>query len=242
MHAAYFRPGGVHRDIPIGFLNDVYIFCKEFIFRLDEFEALLSENRIWKQRLINVGCVNRRDALDLGLSGVMLRGSGIPWDLRKIFRYEIYDNLNFEIPIGNTGDCFDRYLIRVEEMRQSVKIIYDLINNFPIGLIKFNNNKVINPNHNNFKESMEDLIHHFKYYTEGFLVPTGETYAFVESPKGEFGTYLISDGTSNPYRCKIKSPGFTHLQALDYMSRNHLLADVVTIIGTLDIVFGEIDR
>ena len=242
MHAAYFRPGGVAKDLPLGILNDIFIFCKEFIYRLDEFESLLSENRIWKQRLINVGKIDSKNALDLGLSGVMLRGSGIPWDLRKIFPYEIYSNLTFEIPIGVNGDCYDRYLLRVEEMRQSIKLIYEVLNNFPIGSIHIENNKLINSNRKTLKYSMENLIHHFKYYSEGFLVKKGESYIGIESPKGEFGVYLISNNSSNPYRCKIKSPGLTHLQAIDFISKNHLLADVVTIIGTLDVVFGEIDR
>ena len=242
MHAAYIRPGGVSRDFPLSLLNDIYIFCKEFIYRLDEFESLLSENRIWKQRLIGVGIVDSKHALDLGLTGVMLRGSGIPWDLRKTFPYEIYSKLFFEVPVGTDGDCYDRYLIRVEEMRQSIKIIMEVINNLPKGLINVVNNKLFHTNRNNFKNFMENIIHHFKYYSEGFLVKRGETYSFVESPKGEFGVYIISNDTSNPYRCKIKSPGLTHLQAIDFLSTNHLLADVVTIIGTLDVVFGEIDR
>lgn len=242
MHSSYFRPGGVNIDLPKGLLNDIYIFINQFNTRLDEIEELLTNNRIWKQRLVNIGKVTAKDALELGFSGVMLRGSGILWDLRKTQPYEIYDQLDFEIPIGTNGDCFDRYLIRMEEMRQSIKIIYQIINNLPEGEIKINNEKLINPNRKIIKNSMESLIHHFKYFSENIYVNSGETFTMIEAPKGEYGVFLISDGTNKPYRCKIKSPGFVHLQALDFMCKNHMLADVVTIIGTQDIVFGEIDR
>jgi NADH dehydrogenase (ubiquinone) Fe-S protein 2 len=242
MHAAYFRPGGVNQDLPKGLLNDIYLFCDQFNTRLDEIEEMLTNNRIWKQRLVDIGIVSAKDALNLGFSGVMLRGSGISWDLRKTQPYEIYDQLEFDIPIGTNGDCYDRYLIRIEEMRQSIRIMVQILNKIPKGPIKIDDKKIINPNRIQMKNSMESLIHHFKYYSENITVNSGETYTVIEAPKGEYGVYLISDGTNKPYRCKIKSPGFLHLQALDFMAKNHLIADVVTIIGTLDIVFGEIDR
>jgi NADH dehydrogenase (ubiquinone) Fe-S protein 2 len=242
MHAAYFRPGGVNQDLPKGLLNDIYIFCKQFNTRLDEIEEMLTNNRIWKQRLVDIGVVSAKDALNFGFSGVMLRGSGISWDLRKTQPYEIYDQLDFDIPVGTNGDCYDRYLIRIEEMRQSIRIILQILNKMPTGPIKIDDKKIINPNRIQMKNSMESLIHHFKYYSENISINSGETYTVIEAPKGEYGVYLISDGTNKPYRCKIKSPGFLHLQALDFIAKNHLIADVVTIIGTLDIVFGEIDR
>ena len=242
MHSSYFRPGGVHQDLPLGLLNDIFIFCNQFPTRLDEFEELLTNNRIWKQRLVDIGIVKAKDALDLGFSGVMLRGSGISWDLRKTQPYEIYDQLDFNIPIGTNGDCYDRYLIRIEEMRQSVNIILQTLNKMPNGTIKIDDKKIINPNRSQMKQSMESLIHHFKYYSENINVNSGETYTVIEAPKGEFGVFLVSNGTNKPYRCKIKAPGFAHLQALDFMCKNHMIADVVTIIGTQDIVFGEVDR
>jgi NADH dehydrogenase (ubiquinone) Fe-S protein 2 len=242
MHSSYFRPGGIHQDLPMGLLNDIFIFCNQFTTRLDEMEELLTNNRIWKQRLVDIGIVKAKDALDLGFSGVMLRGSGILWDLRKTQPYEIYDQLDFNIPIGTNGDCYDRYLIRIEEMRQSVNIILQTLNKMPQGPIKIDDKKIINPNRYNIKQSMESLIHHFKYYSENIIVNSGETYTVIEAPKGEFGVFLVSNNTNKPYRCKIKSPGFAHLQALDFMCKNHMIADVVTIIGTQDIVFGEIDR
>ena len=242
MHAAYFRPGGVSYDLPKGLLNDIYIFCEQFNTRLDEFEEMLTNNRIWKQRLVDIGIISAKDAIDWGFSGVMLRGSGIPWDLRKTQPYEVYDRLDFDVPQGTNGDCYDRYLIRIEEMRQSIRIINQVLNDMPEGLFKTDDNKIINPSRLDIKNSMESLIHHFKYYSDGFNVPSGETYVTIEAPKGEFGVFLVSDGTNKPYRCKIKAPGFAHLQALDHMSKGHLIADVVTIIGTQDIVFGEIDR
>ena len=242
MHAAYFRPGGVQVDIPKGLLNDIYMFIEQFTLRLTEMEDMLTENRIWKQRLIDIGIVSAKDACQWGFSGVMLRGSGIYWDLRKSQPYEIYDKLNFDIPVGTNGDCYDRYLIRVFEMKQSLKIIEQCLNLMPKGFIKTNDFKISPPTRVEMKQSMEALIHHFKMYTQGVIIPANETYIGTEAPKGEFGVYLISDNTNRPYRCKIKAPGFNHLQALDFMSRGHLIADVVTIIGTQDIVFGEVDR
>lgn len=242
MHASYFRPGGVNADLPVGLLQDIFTFCDQFNTRLDEFEEMLTNNRIWKQRLVDIGVVSAKDALNWGFSGVMLRGSGIPWDLRKTQPYEIYDRVTFDIPQGTNGDCYDRYLIRIEEMRQSIRIINQVLNDIPQGEIRKNDHKIVNPSRVEMKNSMEALIHHFKYYTDGFTVPAGETYATIEAPKGEFGVFLVSDGTNKPYRCKIKAPGFAHLQALDFMCKGSMIADVVTIIGTQDIVFGEIDR
>lgn len=242
MHANYITPGGVAEDLPIGLLDDIYQFIAQFSSRIDEFEELLTQNRIWKQRLISVGVVPYYAAFDLGFSGVMLRGSGVSWDLRKELGYEVYDLMDFNIPVGIDGDCYDRYLVRIEEMRQSLNIIYQCINNMPNGLIKTDNKKITPPSRNEMKSSMEALIHHFKLYSEGINVPRGEIYVPVEAPKGEFGVYLVSDDTSKPYKCKIKAPGYSHLQGIDYMSRGHMLADLVTIIGTQDIVFGEVDR
>ena len=242
MHSAYIRPGGVSQDISIGLLDDIYTFTEQFSTRIDEMEEMLTTNRIWKQRLINVGVVTSKEALDWGLSGVLLRGSGLNWDLRKQQSYEVYDKMDFKVLTGVQGDCFDRYLIRVGEMRESLKIIKQCLNAIPEGPHKAVDRKVTPPSRQDVKNSMESLIHHFKYFTEGVAVPRGETYTATEAPKGEFGVYLISNGTSRPYRCKIKAPGFGHLQALDMMSKGHMLADVVTIIGTQDIVFGEVDR
>ena len=242
LHAAYIRPGGVSLDIPHGLLDDIFIFCEQFGTRMDEMEEMLTNNRIWKQRLVDIGIVNARDALNLGFSGVMLRGSGILWDLRKNQPYEIYDQLDFDIFVGTNGDCYDRYLIRTAEMRESIKIINQILNKIPEGSIKVEDHKITPPSRFVMKQSMEALIHHFKLYSEGFSVPAGETYVATEAPKGEFGVYLISDGSNKPYRCKIKAPGFNHLQGLDFMSKGHMVADVVTIIGTQDIVFGEVDR
>ena len=246
MHAAYFRPGGVSQDLPIGLLDDINIFCQKFLIRLDEAEELLTNNRIWKERVVGVGIVPYTDALDWAFSGVMLRGSGVEWDLRVAFPYETYDKLNFKVPCGTNGDCWDRYKIRMEEMRQSVFIITQCINH----LNSFLNNGLVNVIHNkgtltrstDSKKIMESLINHFKYFSNGFKVPANETYTAIEAPKGEFGVYLVANNSEKPYRCKIKSPGFNHLQALNFLSHNHLLADVVTLIGTIDIVFGEIDR
>lgn len=242
MHAAYFRPGGVSMDLPEGLLNDIYLFIEQFNLRLIEVEEMLTENRIWKQRLVDIGVVSASDALDWGFSGVMLRGSGIKWDLRKSQPYEVYDNMTFNVPVGSNGDCYDRYLIRIFEMKESLKIVEQCLNKLPLGIIKTNDNKLTPPSRKDIKQSMESLIHHFKIYTQGFVVPFNEVYAASEAPKGEFGVYLVSNNTNRPYRCKIKAPGFAHLQALDFMSKGHLIADVVTIIGTQDIVFGEVDR
>jgi len=242
MHAAYVRPGGVSQDIPLGLLDDIYIFVEQFGARLDEVEEMLTGNRIWKQRTVDIGKVSAKEATDWGFSGVMLRGSGIPWDLRKSQPYEVYSKMDFEVPVGNNGDCFDRYLVRVEEMRQSLRIIWQTLNEMPLGPIKVDDRKVTPPSRALMKQSMESLIHHFKLYSEGIVVPPGETYTATEGPKGEFGVYLISNGTNRPYRCKIKAPGFNHLQGIDFMAKGHMIADVVTIIGTIDIVFGDIDR
>ena len=242
MHAAYIRPGGVSCDIPLGFLDDVHLFASQFNYRLDEMEEMLTGSRIWKERLVDIGVVSSEKAIEWGFSGVMLRGSGIAWDIRKNEPYEVYDKISFSVPVGNSGDCYDRYLVRVEEMRQSLIIINEAINMIKPGIIKTDDYKYSPPSRIEMKNSMEAVIHHFKYYTEGFSLPYGETYTCTEAPKGEFGVYLISNGTDKPYRCKIKAPGFGHLQALDDMSRGHMIADVVTIIGTQDIVFGEIDR
>lgn len=242
MHAAYIRPGGVAQDLPIGLCEDIFKFCQQYASRIDEMEEMLTGNRIWKQRLVDIGVVTADQALDWGFSGVMLRGSGVSWDLRKTQPYDVYNKMNFDIPVGIRGDCYDRYLIRIEEMRQSLRIIMQCINELPQGVIKVDDKKITPPSRSQMKQSMESLIHHFKHYTEGFVVPAGETYTAVEAPKGEFGVFLVSNGTNRPYRCKIRAPGFAHLQGIDFMSRNHMLADVVTIIGTQDIVFGEIDR
>jgi NADH dehydrogenase (ubiquinone) Fe-S protein 2 len=242
LHAAYFRPGGVSQDLPLGLLDDIYSFIYQFGARIDEIETMLTNNRIWKQRLVDIGVVSAKDALDWGFSGVMLRGSGIPWDLRISQPYEIYDKLSLEVPTGTNGDCYDRYLIRMAEMRQSVHLIQQCLNTIPEGPIKVDDTKIVPPSRNLMKQSMESLIHHFKLYSEGFVVPKGETYTATEAPKGEFGVFLVSDNTNKPWRCKIKAPGFAHLQGLNFMAKGHLLADVVTIIGTQDIVFGEVDR
>ena len=242
MHAAYIRPGGVAQDLPVGLCQDIYRFTEQFASRIDELEEMLTNNRIWKQRLVDIGCVSVQEALDWGFSGVMLRGSGVAWDLRATQPYDVYDQMDFEVPVGSQGDCYDRYLIRVEEMRQSLRIMTQTLNALPTGMIRTDDRKITPPSRGQMKESMESLIHHFKLYTEGCTVPAGETYTAVEAPKGEFGVYLVSNGTNRPYRCKIRAPGFAHLQGLDFMSRHHMLADVVTIIGTQDIVFGEVDR
>ena len=242
MHAAYFRPGGVHTDLPKGLLTDIFIFKEQFRLRLLEIEEMLTENRIWKQRLVDIGVVSLEQAQDWGFSGVMLRGSGLEWDLRKNQPYEIYDELEFDTLAGTNGDCYDRYLIRIFEMKQSLQIIEQCLDNIPLGPIKTSDNKVTPPSRFDIKQSMEALIHHFKFYTSGVIIPSNETYIGTEAPKGEFGVYLISNDTNKPYRCKIKAPGFAHLQGLDMMSQGHMIADVVTIIGTQDIVFGEVDR
>jgi len=242
MHAAYVRPGGVALDMPIGLMDDIYQWASQFSQRIDEMDDVLTMNRIWRSRTIDIGVVSAEDALNLGFSGVMLRGSGIKWDLRKVQPYDAYDQVEFDVPIGIKGDTYDRYLIRIEEMRQSLRIILQCLNKMPAGEIKVDDNKVVPPKRAEMKNSMESLIHHFKLFTEGYQVPPGSTYTAIEAPKGEFGVYLVSDGTSRPYRCKIKAPGFAHLAGLDKISRHHMLADVVALIGTLDIVFGEVDR
>ena len=242
MHAAYVRPGGVALDMPVGLMEDIYHFASHFSARVDEVEELLTGNRIWKQRLVDIGTVSAQDALNYGFSGVMLRGSGVAWDLRKAQPYDAYDKVDFDVPVGTRGDCYDRYLIRIEEMRQSLRIIQQCLNDMPDGEVRVDDAKIAPPRRAEMKDSMESLIHHFKLYTEGFVVPAGSTYTAVEAPKGEFGVYLIADGTSKPYRCKIRAPGFSHLASLDFMGKGHMIADIVALIGTQDIVFGEVDR
>lgn len=242
MHSAYIRPGGVALDVPEYVLEEITKFTETFPKVLSDMESLLTHNRIFKQRTVDIGIVTKEEALDWGFSGVMLRGSGFAWDLRKSQPYEIYSALEFDIPIGKNGDCYDRYLLRVEEMYQSIRIIKQCLNKMPKGPIKTHNRKIAPPPRAEMKHSMEALIHHFKLYTEGYHVPKGEVYAAVEAPKGEFGVFLVADGSNKPYRCRIKAPGFAHLQGLDFMSRGHMIADVVANIGSLDIVFGEIDR
>jgi len=242
MHAAYFRVGGVHQDMPAGMTADIAEFCDHFPKVVDDIESLLTQNRIFKQRNVDVGIISAEDAQDWGFSGVMLRGSNVAWDLRKSQPYEVYGTMDFDIPVGKNGDCYDRYLCRVEEMRQSLRIIRQCLAELPDGPVSTQDNKYVPPKRAEMKRSMEALIHHFKLYTEGFRVPEGETYTAVEAPKGEFGVYLVSNGTNMPHRCKIRAPGFAHLQGLDFMSRGHMLADAVAIIGSQDIVFGEVDR
>ncbi len=241
-HSAYIRPGGVHQDIPAGLAEDIYKFTEGFVKYLDDVDDLLTENRIFKQRLVDIGVVSAEEAMDWGFSGPMLRGSGVAWDLRKSQPYDVYDRLDFDVPVGKNGDCWDRYLCRMEEMRQSLKLIKQCIEQMPKGPVVTQDPKVGPPKRDLMKHSMEALINHFKLYTEGYHVPAGETYTAVEAPKGEFGVYLVSDGSNKPYRCKIRAPGYAHLQALDFMTKGHMLADVVAVIGTMDIVFGEIDR
>lgn len=242
MHSAYFRPGGVHQDLPPDLLDDILIFCDHFQPVMDDIEGLLTENRIFKQRNVDIGVVSVQDSLEWGFSGVMVRGSGMAWDLRRAQPYECYSELDFKIPVGKNGDCYDRYLCRMEEMKESVKIIRQCIEMMEPGPVLAEHTKVSPPRRTEMKRSMEALIHHFKLYTEGFKVPAGETYTAVEAPKGEFGVYIVSDGTNRPYRLKIRAPGFPHLQALDYLCKGHQLADVSAVLGSLDIVFGEIDR
>ena len=242
LHANYFRPGGVHIDMPHGLAEDIYDFCKNFPKVIDDLETLLTDNRIFKQRNVNIGIISKQEVLDHGFSGVMLRGSGIPWDIRKSNPYECYEEFNFKIPVGKNGDCYDRYLCRIEEMRESTNIIMQALEKLPKGPIMTTDSRIGPPKRQAMKTSMEALINHFKLYTEGYHVPSGEVYAAVEAPKGEFGVYLISDGSNKPYRCKIKAPGFVHLQAMNYMIKGHMLADVPAVLGSLDIVFGEVDR
>lgn len=242
MHSNYFRPGGVAQDITPDLLDDIAKFIEGFSKKIVHIEELLTENRIWKQRLVDIGTVTKEQAMDWGFTGPMLRGSGVAWDLRRNRPYEIYDELEFFVPIGKNGDCYDRYLIRIEEMYQSVNLVKQCLNKMPQGPVRTADRKIVPPPRAEMKKSMEALIHHFKLYTEGYHVPAGEYYASVEAPKGEFGVYLVADGTNKPHRCRIRAPGFAHLQGIDFMSKGHLLADIVTIIGSLDIVFGEIDR
>ncbi len=242
LHAAYFRPGGVHQDLPQDLLDDIGAWCKSFPEVLSDIEGLLSGNRIFKQRNCDIGVVSKQDALDWGFSGVMVRGSGMAWDLRRSQPYEVYSELEFDIPVGVHGDCYDRYLLRMEEMRQSVHIIEQCLAKMPAGPVMETSGKVAPPRRDEMKQSMEALIHHFKLFTEGFHVPEGEIYSAIEAPKGEFGVYLVSDGGNKPYRCKIRAPGFPHLAAMDFLNKGHMLADVSAIIGSLDVVFGEIDR
>ncbi len=242
LHAAYYRVGGVHLDMPDGLADDIFEWTETFPKVLDDLHNLVTENRIFKQRNVDIGVVDREQALSWGMTGVMLRSTGLAWDLRRAQPYECYNELDFDIPIGKNGDCYDRYLMRMEEMVQSLKIMRQCLEEMPEGEVMIDDYKVTPPRRDEMKRSMEGLIHHFKMFTEGFKVPAGEAYAAVEAPKGEFGVYLVADGTNKPYRCKIRAPGFPHLHALDEMCRGHLLADVSAIIGTIDIVFGEIDR
>ena len=242
LHANYFRPGGVHQDLPRGLEQDISKFCQNFPKILDDIETLLTDNRIFKQRNVDIGIVSKQDALDYSFSGVMLRGSGVPWDLRKSQPYECYELFEFKIPVGKNGDCYDRYLCRIEEMRESIKIINQCLSNLPKGPIKSLDGKISPPPKRELKDSMEALIHHFKLFTEGYRVEKDEIYCAVEAPKGEFGVYLVSDGSNKPYKCKIRAPGFSHLQSMDYLIKGHMLADVPAVLGSMDIVFGEVDR
>jgi NADH-quinone oxidoreductase subunit D len=246
MHAAYFRPGGVHEDLPQKLVDDIGAFCDPFLKVVDDLDQLLTGNRIFKQRNVDIGVVSLEDAWKWGFSGVMVRGSGAAWDLRKAQPYECYADLDFDIPVGRNGDCYDRYLIRMEEMRQATKITKQCVERLNSaagrGPVASRDGKVVPPKRAEMKRSMEALIHHFKLYTEGYHVPAGEVYAAVEAPKGEFGVYLVADGSNKPYRCKIRAPGYPHLQAMDFLCRGHMLADITAILGSLDIVFGEIDR
>jgi NADH-quinone oxidoreductase subunit D len=246
MHAAYFRIGGVHQDLPPRLVDDIGAFCDPFLKVCDDLEELLTENRIFKQRNVDIGVVKLADAWARGFSGVMVRGSGAVWDLRKAQPYECYSEFDFDIPVGKNGDCYDRYCVRMEEMRQSVRIMKQCVERLRRadgqGPVVVDDNKIVPPRREVMKRSMEALIHHFKLYTEGFHVPAGEVYTAVEAPKGEFGVYLVADGSNRPYRCKIRAPSFAHLAAMDFLSRGHMLADVSAILGSIDIVFGEVDR
>jgi NADH-quinone oxidoreductase subunit D len=242
LHAAYFRPGGVHQDLPDGLLEDIDAWAERFPSFIDDMEGLLTENRIFKQRTVDIGVVTLDEALDLGFTGPCIRASGLPWDLRKTQPYDVYDELDFDIPTGKTGDCYARYLVRIEEMRQSIHIIRQCIELMPSGEVMSEDHKVAPPRRDDMKTSMEALIHHFKLYTEGFHVPAGSSYTAVEAPKGEFGVYLVADGSNKPYRCKLRAPGFYFMASMDQLSRGHMLADSVAILGSLDVVFGEIDR
>ena len=242
LHAAYFRPGGVHQDLPAGLLEDIWEFCEGFPKMIDDYDNLLTGNRIFRQRTVDIGVFSAEEAMAWGFSGPMLRSAGLAWDLRRSQPYERYDEVDFQVPVGKNGDCFERYLIRMEEMRQSVSIMKQCIEKMPDGPVTVENNKIAPPKRGEMKRSMEALIHHFKLYTEGYHVPPGECYAAVEAPKGEFGVYIVSDGSNRPYRCKIRAPGFYHLAAMDHLCKGHMLADSVAILGAMDIVFGEVDR
>jgi len=242
LHANYFRVGGVASDLPAGLADDIWDYTERFLKFMDDLDNLLTENRVFKQRTVDIGVVSAEQAMDWGFSGPMLRGSGVAWDLRKAQPYDVYDKMEFDVPVGLTGDCWARYLVRIEEMRQSIRIMRQCLKEMPDGPVKVQDRKIAPPPRAEMKRSMEALIHHFKLFTEGFHVPAGETYTAVEAPKGEFGVYLVSDGTNKPYRCHIRAPGFAHLQAMPMMSVGHMLADAVAVIGSLDIVFGEIDR
>ena len=242
LHAAYFRPGGVHQDLPQDLLDDIDGFCDHFLTVLDDIEGLLTNSRIFKQRNVDIGVVSHEDVMNWSMSGVMARSAGLAWDLRRSQPYEAYSEMDFAVPVGKNGDCYYRYVMRMDEMRESVKIMRQCIANMPDGPVSSQDGKIVPPKRTEMKQSMEALIHHFKLYTEGYHVPEGEVYAAVEAPKGEFGVYLVGDGSNKPYRCKIRAPGFAHLHALDYLSRDHMLADVSAILGSLDIVFGEVDR
>ena len=243
LHSAYFRPGGVHQDMPAGLADDIWAYSETFGKVVDDLEDLLTENRIWKQRTVDIGIVTAEEAMAWAFTGPMLRASNVPWDLRKAQPYDVYDRMDFDVPVGLTGDCYARYLVRMEEMRQSNRIIRQCLQEMPKdGPIKVNDHKVAPPTRGDMKRSMEALIHHFKLYTEGYRVPAGEYYGVVEAPKGEFGVHIVADGTNRPYRCRIRAPGFAHLQGMDFMARGHMLADTVAIIGAMDIVFGDIDR
>ena len=241
-HAAYFRPGGVHQDMPEGMEEKLFEHFKTLPKFIDDLESLLTNNRILRQRSVDIGIISKSEAIKWGCSGPVLRSTGVAWDLRRSQPYDAYDQLDFEVPVGKKGDCFDRYLVRIEEMRQSISIINQCLNKIKSGPISIEDNKITPPKRNQMKKSMEALIHHFKLFTEGYRVPAGQVYSAVEAPKGEFGVYLVSDGSSRPYRCKIRAPGFAHLQTLDHLSKGHLMADIAAILGSLDIVFGEIDR
>ncbi|BBE34881.1 NADH-quinone oxidoreductase subunit D [Sphingosinicella microcystinivorans] len=241
-HAAYFRPGGVHQDLPPKLIADIADWADAFPKALADFEALICDNRIFKQRNVDIGVISEQDAVAWGFSGPCIRGSGLPWDLRKSQPYEVYDRMEFDVPVGKNGDCYDRFMVRIEEMKQSLRIIKQCLREMPEGPIASLDRKVVPPKRGEMKRSMEALIHHFKLYTEGFHVPAGEVYVATESPKGEFGIYMVADGTNKPYRCKIRPTGFSHLQAMDFLCKGHMLADAPAVLGSLDIVFGEVDR
>ncbi len=242
LHAAYFRPGGVHQDMPAGLAEDIFAWTQTFPKVLDDLYDLTAHNRIFKQRNVDIGIVSKEEALARGFSGPMLRGSGIAWDLRKSQPYDVYDRMDFDVVVGKNGDCYDRYVMRYEEMRQSLKIIRQCLNELPGGPVSSMDRKIVPPKRGEMKRSMEALIHHFKLYTEGYKVPAGEVYSVVETPKGEFGVYLVSDGTNKPYRCHIRASGIAHLSAMDFLCRGHMLADAPAVLGSMDIVFGEVDR